>query len=64
MTEVYWKLFCASHSVGSQYKLLYTLSNNIEVYDDLVPRAKTIPNRAVKFEVVEAKRIVYESLYC
>ena len=26
-----------------QYKLLYTISNNIEVYEEPVPRTKKIP---------------------
>ena len=47
-----------------QYKLLCTISNNIEVNEDTVPRTKKIPYCAVKFEASEEKRIVHESLYC
>ena len=46
------------------YKLLYTISNNIEVYEEPVPRTKNIPHRAVKFKASEDNRIAYESLYC
>ena len=41
-----------------QYKLLYTISNNIEVFEKPVPRTKEIPHRAVKFEAGEENRIV------
>ena len=48
-----------------QHKLLYTISNNIEVYEESVPRTKKIPHCAVKFEAGEENRIVhvYRSLY-
>ena len=39
-----------SLQTAEQYKLLYTISNNIEVYEEPVRRAKTIPYCAVKFE--------------
>ena len=45
-----------------QYKLFCTISNNIEVYEEPVPRIKKIPHRdrdPVKFEVSEKDRIVY-----
>ena len=41
-----------------QYKHLCTISNNIEVYDDPVPRTKEITHHAVKFEAGEENRIV------
>ena len=43
---------------------LCTISNNIEVYEDPVPRTKKIHDCAVKFEAGEEKRIVQEILYC
>ena len=46
-----------------QYKFLYTISINIEVYEDLVQRIQKIPYFAFKFEAGEENRIVYESLY-
>ena len=46
-----------------QYKLLYAISNNIEVYEEPVERTKKIPHYAVKFETGEKKRNVHESLY-
>ena len=46
-----------------QYKLLCTILNNIEVYNEPVPRTKKPSYAAVKFEVGEEDRIVYESLY-
>ena len=45
-----------------QYKLSYTVSNNIEVYEEPVPRAKKTPHCAANFEAGEENRIVYESL--
>ena len=47
----------------TQYKFLYTILNNIKVYEEPVPRTKNIPHREVKFEAGEENRIVYESLY-
>ena len=47
-----------------QYKLLYTISNNIEVYEEPVSRTKKIPHRAVEFMAGEENRTVYDSLYC
>ena len=47
-----------------QYNFLYTISNNIELYEEPVPRTKKIPHRAFTFEASEENRIVYESLYC
>ena len=46
----------------NQYKLLYTILNNIQVYEEPVPSAKKIPHCAVKFEASEKNRIVYENL--
>ena len=46
-----------------QYKLLYTISNNIDVYGEPVPRTKKVHYRAVKFEACEENRIISESLY-
>ena len=45
-----------------QYKLLCTISNNIEVYEKPVPRAKRIFHYVVEFEAIEKNRIVYERL--
>ena len=47
-----------------QYKLLYIIWNNIEVYEEPVSRNKKILHHAVKFEAGEENRNVYESLYC
>ena len=44
--------FVDKHS--TQYKLLVSISNNIEVCEEPVPRTKKIPNHAVKFEAGEA----------
>ena len=41
----------------NQYKNLYTISNNIEVYEDQVWRTKKIPHCAVKFESGKENRI-------
>ena len=41
-------------------KLLYTISNNIEVYKESVPQTKNISHCAVKFEASEENRIVHE----
>ena len=46
-----------------QHKLLFSISNNIGVYEEPVLQIKKIPHHAVKFETGEEKRIVYESLY-
>ena len=43
---------------SAQYKLLYTISNNIEVYSEPVPWTKIISHRAVKFQAGEENRIV------
>ena len=45
-----------------QYKLLCTISNNIEVYEEPVPWTNKIPHCAVEFEAGEENRIVHESL--
>ena len=45
-----------------QYKLLYTISNNIEVYEGPVPRTMKFPHHAAKFETGGENRIEYESL--
>ena len=47
---------------GTQYKYLYIISNNIEVYEEPVPRTKNGFHTAVKFETDEDKGIVYETL--
>ena len=46
-----------------QYKLLYAISNIIEVYEEPVPWTKKIPDHVVKFEAGEEDRIVHQSLY-
>ena len=48
-------------SQHSQYKLSYTILNNIKVYEEPVPRTKKIAHHAVKFEAGGENRIVYES---
>ena len=45
-----------------QYKLLYTISNNLVDYEEPVPRTKKIPHCVVEFEASEENRIVHESL--
>ena len=40
------------------------ISNNIEVYEEPMPRTKKIPHCVVKFEAGEANRIVQENVYC
>ena len=47
----------------TQYKLLFTILNNIKAYEKPVPRTKNIPHRSVKFEAGEENRIAYESFY-
>ena len=47
------------HMHSAQYKLLVTISNNIEVSEEPVPRTKKIPNHAVKFEAGETGHILY-----
>ena len=46
----------------SEYKLLYIIWNNFEVYEEPVPRTKKIPHYAVEFETGEENRIEHESL--
>ena len=41
-----------------QYKILYTISNNIEVYEESGPRTKKPSHNAVKFEAGEVNRIL------
>ena len=48
---------------SQHYKLLYTISNNIEVFEEPVPWTNETSDRAVKFEVDEEIRIVYKRLY-
>ena len=55
-----WIYFAVSLSL--QYKLLCTISNNIEVYEEPEPRTNKIPHCAVKFEAGEENIIEYESL--
>ena len=55
---------CHACLLTCQYKLLYTTSNNIEVYEESVPRTKKIPYIVANFEPGEENRIEYESLYC
>ena len=57
------KLFADQSEVGAlhlwcQYKLLYTILNNIEVYEEPVPRTKKIPYYVVEFKAGEENRIV------
>ena len=47
-----------------QYKLCYTISNNIEIYEEPIPSTKKIPPCVVKFEIGEENRIVQENVYC
>ena len=47
-----------------QYKLLYIILNNTEVYKEPVPRTKKIPCFAVKFEAGEENSIIHECLDC
>ena len=47
----------------TQYKFLCTILNNIDVYEESVPRTKKIPHCAVKFEAGKENGNVYESLY-
>ena len=47
-----------------QYRNLYTISNNIEVYEEQVLRTKKIPRYAVKFESGKENRIDAKFLYC
>ena len=42
----------------NQYKLLLTISNSIEVYQEPKPQTKKIPHCAVKFRAGEKNRIV------
>ena len=39
-----------------QYKLLKTISNDTEVYEEPVPRTKKIPHIAIKFKADEENR--------
>ena len=48
----------ATNTTNTQYRLLYTISNSIEKYEEPVPRRKKIPHHAVKFEAGEGNRIV------
>ena len=45
-----------------QYKLLYIILNNIEIYEEPVLRTNKIPYCGVEFETGEENRIVHESL--
>ena len=54
------QIICMEHQL--EYKLLYTISKNIEVYEESVPRTKKIIQRGVNFKAGEENRIVYESL--
>ena len=49
-------LFCV-------FATIQTFAYNIEIYEKPVPLTKKIPHRAVKLEVGEENRIMYESLY-
>ena len=56
-------LVCVKHCSGVyHYKLLYTISINIEIYKGPVQQTKKIPHCAVKFKASEENRIVCESL--
>ena len=48
----------ATNTTNTQYRLLYTISNSIETYEEPVPRRKKIPHHVVKFEAGEGNRIV------
>ena len=63
-TEHYGPLCETGKSVLSQYKLLYTISNNIEIYKVPVKRTNKLPHCAVKVQVGEENRFVQKSLYC
>ena len=52
-----------SAAITLQCKLLYTISNSIEVYEEPVSRTKKIPHHVAKFEAGEEHRIVHECLY-
>ena len=45
-----------------QYKLLNTILNGIEVYEEPVARTKKVPHWALNFEAGEENRILHESL--
>ena len=55
--------FICDSKGSNQYKTLYAILNNIEVYDEPVPRSGKIPHRSAKFQASEENRIEYESLY-
>ena len=46
---------------GHQSKLVYTITNNIEVFEEPVPRTKKITHCAVKFEAGEEKIIALKT---
>ena len=46
----------SSRYIIIQYKLLYTISNSVEVYEEAVTRTKKIPCHVVKSEVTEENR--------
>ena len=60
----YWNAFLFLGFKVRRYRLLYTISNNIEVYELPVKRTKKNPQHAIKFEADEENKIVYEILYC
>ena len=49
---------------NGQYKLLYTISNNVEVYEELVTRMKNIRLYVVKFEARSVRRIELYTKVC
>ena len=49
---------------NGQYKLLYTISNNVEVYEEPVTRMKNIRRHVVKFEVRPVRRIELYAKVC
>ena len=49
----------------SQYKLLFTISNNVEIYEEPVPRrTKKFHHCAITFGAGEENTIGEESLFC
>ena len=59
---------CINNGVFSkmfhQYKLSYTILNNVKVYEEPVSRTKEMSLCSVEFEADEENRIEYESFTC
>ena len=62
--EHYGPLCETGKSLLSQYKLLYIISNNNEIYEVPVKQTNKLPHCVVKFEAGEENRIVQKGLYC